>query len=252
MSIMEFLSRLLRVALLSVVIGIVAPSQDDDAAGPGGSAQSATDDIGVGSTAAAKEDRVTVVLATSALSSAISVLPEEMLIHIFGFLSRSRSHQLLVVASVCRTWRRLCAHVEGVELNVRFPLRFGAGFDKTDEERKVDFAQWAAHLTSIFPRAVRFNMTLFYNPYFTDAHLVQMADSTCGQLAEIGMMSPEETITDDGITELLRRCPKLKALYLNLSALNCNVWVPVLAAHCRSMETIRLSEVLRRNLRRGG
>lgn len=234
---MEFLSRLLRVGLLSVVIGIVAPAQDDDAAGPGGSAQSATDDIGVGSTAAAKDQGR--VAATSARSSAISVLLEEMLIHIFGFLSGSCSHRLLVVASVCRTWRRLCAHVEGVELNVSFPLRFG-GFDKTDEERKVDFAQWAAHLTSIFPRAVRFNMTPFYNSYFTDARLVQMAHSTSGQLAEIGMMSPEKTITDDGITELLRRCPKLKALYLNLNALNCNVWVPVLVAHCRSMETIQL------------
>jgi len=164
-----------------------------------------------------------------------------MLIHIFGFLSGSGSHRLLVVASVCRTWRRLCARVEGVELDVEFPFRFG-GLDETDEGRKVDFAQWAAHLTSIFPRAVRFNMTLFYNPYFTDAHLVQMANNTRGQLAEIGIMSPEETITDDGITELLRRCPKLKALYLNLHKLNCNVWVPVLAAHCRSMETIQLSD----------
>jgi hypothetical protein len=154
---MEFLSRLFRVGLLSVVVGIVAPAQDDDAAGPGGSGQSTTDNIAVGSTAAADEGAVS---ATCARSSAISVLPEEMLIHIFRFLRGSGSHRLLVVASVCRTWRRLCAYVEGVELDVKFPMRFGS-LDKTDEVRKVDFAQWAAHLTSIFPRAVRFNISLF-------------------------------------------------------------------------------------------
>lgn len=64
--------------------------------------------------------------------------------------------------------------------------------------------------------------------------------STSGQLVEIYLLSSERGITDYGICELLRRCPVLKSIDLNISGLSADIIVPVLAGHCRLIETIRL------------